>query len=67
MNATEFKQVLLDLGKRDVTDEQVKTMLAEVDKNKDSQIQWGEFLEMFKQLKVTNKDLFSSVLTTKAG
>lgn len=67
MNATEFKQVLLDLGKRDVTDEQVKTMLAEVDKNKDSQIQWGEFIEMFKQLKVTNKDLFSSVLTTKAG
>jgi Ca2+-binding EF-hand superfamily protein len=67
MNATEFKQVLLDLGKRDVTDDQVKTMLAEVDKNKDSQIQWGEFLEMFKQLKVTNKDLFSSVLTTKAG
>jgi Ca2+-binding EF-hand superfamily protein len=36
MNATEFKQVLLDLGKRDVTDDQVKSMLAEVDKNKDS-------------------------------
>jgi len=67
MNATEFKQVLLDLGKRDVTDEQVKGMLAEVDKNNDSQIQWGEFLEMFKALKVSNKDLFSSILTTKAG
>jgi Ca2+-binding EF-hand superfamily protein len=33
MNAQEFKQVLVDLGKRDVTDEQVKTMLSEVDKN----------------------------------
>lgn len=46
MNATEFKQVLLDLGKREVTDEQVKSMLAEVDKNKDSVIQWEEFLEV---------------------
>lgn len=46
MNAQEFKQVLLDLGKRDVTDDQVKTMLAEVDKNNDSVIQWNEFLEV---------------------
>lgn len=67
MNATEFKQVLLDLGKRDVTDAQVKGMLSEVDKNNDSVIQWNEFLEMFKALKVSNKDLFSQVLTTKAG
>jgi hypothetical protein len=46
MNATEFKQVLVDLGKRDVTDDQVKSMLAEVDKNNDSVIQWNEFLEV---------------------
>lgn len=67
MNAAEFKQVLVDLGKRDVTDEQVKKMLSEVDKNNDSVIQWNEFVEMFKQLKVNNQDLFSKVLTTKAG
>lgn len=46
MNAAEFKQVLLDLGKREITDEQVKTMLQEVDKNHDSVIQWNEFLEV---------------------
>ena len=46
MNAKEFKQVLLDLGKREVTDEMVKTMLAEVDKNGDSVIQWNEFLDV---------------------
>lgn len=67
MNATEFKQVLNDLGKRDVTDDQVKAMLAEVDKNNDSVIQWNEFIEMFKALKVNNKDQFSQLLTTKAG
>jgi len=33
MNALEFKQVLKDLGKREVTDEQVRAMLSEVDRN----------------------------------
>jgi hypothetical protein len=42
-------------------------MLAEVDRNSDSVLQWNEFLDMFKALKVSNKDLFSQVLTTKAG
>lgn len=38
MNSQEFKQVLIDLGKRDITDAQVKEMLAEVDRNSDNQI-----------------------------
>ena len=46
MDAKEFKQVLKDLGKRDVTDEQVTGLLAEVDKNGDSVINWNEFLEV---------------------
>ena len=46
MDAKEFKQVLKDLGKRDVTDEQVTGLLAEVDKNGDSVIGWNEFLEV---------------------
>jgi Ca2+-binding EF-hand superfamily protein len=46
MDASEFKTVLKDLGKRDVTDDQVKTLLSEVDKNNDSVINWTEFLEV---------------------
>jgi len=46
MNAGEFKQVLKDLGKREVTDDQVKTMLAQHDKDTDKQISWPEFLEV---------------------
>lgn len=46
MNATEFKQVLVDLGHRDVSDAQVQKMLKEVDKNGDSVIQWNEFLDV---------------------
>lgn len=46
MNASEFKQVLIDLGKRDVTDQQVQEMLAQVDRNNDNVIQWNEFLDV---------------------
>lgn len=46
MDANEFKTVLKDLGKRDVTDDQVKSLLAEVDKNNDSVINWTEFLDV---------------------
>ena len=42
----EFKQVLKDLGKRDVTEEQVAKMMAEHDQNKDSVLSWQEFLEV---------------------
>ena len=50
MNADEFKQVCVDLGKRDVTDEQVTEMLAQVDRNHDKVIQWAEFLAVTKIL-----------------
>ena len=43
----EFKNVLIDLGRRDVTDEQVKEMLNEADENKDGVLQWTEFIEVF--------------------
>ena len=46
MNSTEFKQVLLDLGKRDVTDDMVNEMLSKVDRNNDKVISWDEFLHV---------------------
>jgi len=46
INASEFKKILIDLGKRDVTDEQANEMLKQVDKNNDSVIQWSEFLDV---------------------
>ena len=67
MNSVEFKQVLKDLGKRDITDDQVGEMLAQVDRNNDKVISWVEFLEMFKGLKVSNSNLFTEVLQTRKG
>ena len=46
MSEKEFKNVLIDLGRRDVTDEQVKEMLNEADENKDGVLQWSEFIEV---------------------
>ena len=46
MSEKEFKNVLIDLGRRDVTDEQVKEMLNEADENKDGVLQWAEFIEV---------------------
>ena len=54
MNSGEFKQVLKDLGKREVTDDQVKTMLKEHDKDGDKQISWPEFLEVWLQIDVND-------------
>ncbi len=46
MSEKEFKNVLIDLGRRDVTDDQVKEMLNEADENKDGVLQWTEFIEV---------------------
>jgi Ca2+-binding EF-hand superfamily protein len=46
MSEKEFKLVLIDLGRRDVTDEQVKQMLDEADENGDGKLQWGEYVNV---------------------
>lgn len=50
MDAGEFKQVLVDLGKRDVTDQMVQDMISQVDRNNDRVIQWNEFLDVSRNL-----------------
>lgn len=46
MDMKEFKQVLKDLGKRDVTEDQVAKMMSSHDQNKDGTLSWTEFLEV---------------------
>ena len=50
MDSGEFKQVLVDLGRRDVTEEQVNASLKEVDRNNDNLINWTEFLDVILSL-----------------
>ena len=47
INQVEFKQVLRDVGKRDVTEEQVAEMFALYDTNSSGTIEWDEFLHVF--------------------
>jgi len=47
MDSSEFKQVLIDLGYRDVTEETVQETIKQVDRNNDSLINWNEFLEVY--------------------
>lgn len=46
MTEVEFKKVLIDLGKRDVSNEKVREMLEEADTNHDGKLQWDEFIEV---------------------
>lgn len=46
MDIKEFKQVLKDLGKRDVTEDQVAKMMSSHDQNQDGTLSWTEFLEV---------------------
>ena len=46
MDSGEFKQVLIDLGKREITEEQVQAAIKSVDRNNDHLINWTEFLEV---------------------
>ena len=44
IDSQEFKKILVDLGHKDVTDEQTMEMLSKYDRNNDNVIEWKEFL-----------------------
>jgi len=44
MDQGEFKQIMIDLGYRKITDEKCKEMLDAQDSNKDGVINWTEFV-----------------------
>lgn len=47
MDKKEFKQLLISLGLRDITDDQVADVIAQVDTNSDGEISWDEFVDMY--------------------
>jgi len=63
----EFKNIMIDMGRRDITDDQVKEMMAQADEVKDGRIVWNEFINLFVKIKSQNQDLFKKVLNTKMG
>lgn len=59
--------MLVALGEKDVSEEQVSKLTAAVDFNNDSVIQFSEFLELYRKL-VSSKETHNiEKLTTKEG
>lgn len=47
VDVKEFKKLLVSLGLREVTDEQVEVIMQAVDQNNDQVISWEEFIDMY--------------------
>lgn len=67
MDETEFKNIMIDLGYRKTTDEQVKEMLAKQDKNNDGVISWDEFVLMMIGMKGSNEGKFGNIVEGARG
>lgn len=66
MDESEFKNIMIDLGYRKITDEEVKKMLEEHDTNKDGFIQWQEFIEMMGKFQATDSTKFGTIVGATA-
>lgn len=67
LDKTELKTVMVDLGLRDVTEEQTNDLLASIDSNQDNKISFPEFLELFKRLKSGDGNNDVVEMMSKAG
>ena len=58
----EFKNVLIDIGYRKITDQKVAEMLSEQDRNQDGVIDWHEFTTMMCSLKKTDDTKYGTIV-----
>jgi len=47
MDKKELKKLLIDLGMREITNEEVEACMKEVDTDADELISWNEFIDMY--------------------
>lgn len=66
IDAREFKAAIKSMGHDDITEEQVGTMLASVDKNEDGVIEWVEFLDLMQKIKTSGQS-FGQAIQMKDG
>ena len=67
MDQKEFKNILVDLGYRKITDEKCKEMLDENDQSQDGFLQWTEFVDMMVKMKGDDAGKFGSITESKDG
>lgn len=66
MDESEFKNIMIDLGYRKITDDEVKKMLEAHDQNSDGVIQWAEFVDMMGKFKGDDSGKFGSIVGSTA-
>lgn len=74
MDESEFKNIMIDIGMRKITDDQVKEMLGSHDANQDGVLSWVEFVDMMIKFKGKDPGAFGVIsdagkatITTKHG
>jgi len=67
MDQAEFKNIMIDLGYRKITDDKVKEMLAAQDQNNDGVISWNEFIDMMVGMKGSDDGKFGTIVESKGG
>ena len=67
MDQSEFKNIMIDLGYRKITDDKVAEMLAAQDQNNDGVISWKEFVDMMVSMKGTDDGKFGTIIEGKDG
>jgi Ca2+-binding EF-hand superfamily protein len=67
MDQAEFKQIMIDMGYRQITDDKVQEMLKEQDQNSDGVISWGEFKAMMVKLKSSDAAKFGELKDSAMG
>jgi hypothetical protein len=66
MDKKEFKNIMIDLGYRKITDEEVEKMLSSHDQNQDGVIQWAEFVDMMGKFKGQDSSKFGTIVGSTA-
>ena len=67
MDEKEFKNIMVDLGHRKITDDDCKNMLKENDTDKDGVISWKEFVDMMAKMKTNDSSKFGNIVEGKRG
>ena len=61
MDESEFKNIMIDIGMRKITDDDVKNMIGDHDQDKDGKISWTEFVDMMNAFKGKDPSKFGVI------
>jgi len=67
MDEKEFKNIMIDMGHRKITDDEVNKILSSHDKNRDGVISWSEFVDMMGAMKAQDASKFGTIVEGKRG